>query len=308
MTVGAIINVKDDVELLEKNLHYHQKIGVDYFLLCDRGSTKASLARIDEIAQHEAVSVFKHDIYTLPTDSDAFKNRRIAGFYKMVETFAPDWIMFVDVDEFWVPRSGHLQATETLKTSDVLTVPRFNAALTPEAVPALLEKIEDAHTLDEQEIIVKPISLSRNKMEENPHLPWIVHKVDPKVMTKLRDVTRIDPGFHDLQSTASIYRAIPDDLLILHIPFTTKARFRKKVDNMRIHLEHIGHTLDGDLAWHWKRWIDEVQDPQTLNEEFNKQFFGPSLLQVFRKRNAVMRIKDYFETVHDDKNVEKSDP
>ncbi len=55
MTIGAVISVMDDVELLAKNIQHHQNIGVDYFLICDWGSTDQSLSQIDEMANNERI-------------------------------------------------------------------------------------------------------------------------------------------------------------------------------------------------------------------------------------------------------------
>ncbi len=43
MSLGLIINVKDDADLLIRNIDYHESAGVDYFLVSVRGSCAAEL-------------------------------------------------------------------------------------------------------------------------------------------------------------------------------------------------------------------------------------------------------------------------
>lgn len=295
MTIGAIIHENEDVEFLQQNIHYHQKIGVDYFLICARDATRLALSKIHEVARPDHIAVFEQNIYNLDEEDDAFKNRRTIAFKKMAEVFSPDWTMTIDTDEFWVPRSGQLRATEALKTTNVLSVPRFNAAVLHHAASNLIDKLHDPNTRKAQDIIVAQIGLSRKKMREHPEIPWVMHKVGPKMITRVKDVTHIGPGFHASRFASDIQRSTPRDLLILHLPFTTEDRFRRKIANMRTHLDRIGHTFNPNQAWHWKRWVDELQDPVAEKQEFEKQFFSSQQLDDLRARKVVMRIDDYFQ-------------
>ena len=51
-------------------------------------------------------------------------------------------------------------------------------------------------------------------------------------------------------------RAVALEIIIAHLPFTTEARFRRKLENIRevfaYHDEYFG--LDG--AWHWRHWLE----------------------------------------------------
>ncbi len=212
----------------------------------------------------------------------------------MAEVFSPEWIFVPDIDELWVPRSGDLKTALCGVRADHLEVARRNAALARGSVPPVLRKTLGPAEIRRQEIIAKPTVLSRQALERNPDVPWIFHRVGPKFITRVRDVTEIRPGFHDLRSSQTFERGQTENLLILHLPFTTLERFAQKIEDMRHHLEHIGHTLTGDEAWTWRRWVRRITDAESLRAEFDRQFFGGEELAALRRRGIVESIEQQF--------------
>ena len=282
---------------LQKIFNIHQNIGVDYFLICDLGSTDQSLSQIHEMANNERISVLELDINRPGTDVETIQNAQLIAFQRIISTFSPDWVMLSDTDDFWVPRWGNIRGTKGLSDSELLSVRRLNAALALDTVSGLSERLQDVHMLTQQEIIVDPIALSTAVMKDDPDIPWVMGNILPKIMTAVRDVESIAVGFHDLESASALRRSIPSDLLILHLPFTTYGRFKEKLDKIREHNKLLSTIYDSGGAWHWKRWFDELRDPKAEYVEFEKQFFGLTQLQTFRKSKRAMKIKDYFDII-----------
>ncbi len=221
---------------------------------------------------------------------------RLAAFERMTDVFSPEWTFVPDIDELWVARSGDLKSALCGARADHLTVARRNAALARGAAPSILRATIEPAEIRRQEIIARPTTLSSQALEQHPEIPWIFHRVGEKFITRASDVTEVLPGFHDLRARERVRRARAEELLIVHFPFTTLERFAKKVDDMRYHLEHIGHTLAGEQAWTWRRWVRNVTDDESLRVEFDRQFFAREELADLRRRGIVESVEQHFAT------------
>jgi hypothetical protein len=297
MSLGLIITVKDEADLLIRNIEYHASVGVDCFLLSERGSSAAELEKINDFAsQRPDVVVFGQDVAEMALDSPEFIRRRNILFEKFHATFNSNWVAIIDTDEFLLPGSSSVLHSDILKTANLISLPRYNVALSKAGADAFYEKLTSPELLLQQEIIVKPIELSREIMFEHPGIPWVMHRLGPKVMTSIKSVNDIAPGFHDLVSDTVVVRGQPQDLLILHLPFSSYDRFARKVANMQTQLENMGHTLAPGEAWHWRRWVEELVDEESVKIEFEKQFFDDADLLNLRQDEVVMTAECFFQS------------
>ena len=46
-------------------------------------------------------------------------------YQKTIAEFEVDRVLFLDADEFWIPKSGNIKATSSLAEADALTVRRL---------------------------------------------------------------------------------------------------------------------------------------------------------------------------------------
>lgn len=301
MKVGAVLLVKDEIGLLRKNIEYHRSIGVDCFVICDRGSSDESQRRLEELARRDDVHLFRQHVYKVPViDARAIQQIRLAALRKMRRVFAPDWLFPADTDEFWVPAGGSLKRLARRLTVEQLDVGRYNAALEPGGVAALFARLERPAEVLDQDVIVGRRELSRAVMAAEPEVPWVFHAVMSKFLTSGTDFVRVDPGFHDVHCARELRRGRRPDLLILHLPFTTWERFENKVQGVVNHLRHVGPTFRGEQAWHWRRWA-ALAERGELRAEFDRQFFAPELLADLRRRGVVASIREHFRAAARDR-------
>lgn len=297
MSLGLIITVKGEADLLIRNIEYHTSAGVDCFLLSERGSPASELEKINDFAsQRPDVVVFRQDVAEMTLDSPEFIRRRNILFEKFHATFNSSWVAMIDTDEFLLPGSSSVLHSDIHKTANLLSLPRYNVALSRAGADAFYEKLASPELLLQQEIIARPLVLSREIMSEHPGIPWVMHKLGPKVMTSIKSVSDIAPGFHDLVSETAVVRGQSQDLLILHLPFSSYDRFARKVANMQTQLGNIGHTLAPGEAWHWRRWADELNDEESIRIEFEKQFFADADLLQLRHDHVIMTAERYFQS------------
>jgi hypothetical protein len=79
----------------------------------------------------------------------------------------------------------------------------------------------------------------------------------------------------------------PNDLIIAHAPFSTSARFLRKLENIDRSLTTFGHRLVGPEAWHWRRWLQIAREGK-VDEEFRRQALTEEQFQA-RLRDATIQ-------------------
>jgi hypothetical protein len=127
---------------------------------------------------------------------------------------------------------------------------------------------------------------------------WIAGGINGKVLARASVVAGLTRGMHDVVPPpgTSPRRAIARDLVIAHLPFTTLERFHFKVQGIREMLRCHGHLLQGDEAWHWRRWV-EVDDAGRLDEEFRHQLLPRETLEQWRAQRLLQTPDEYFARV-----------
>ena len=291
MKFAAILGVKDEVEILEDCIAHLRAIGVGHVFAHDAGSTDGS-ERI--LARHAGPDF---DVIELSDrDPDAGSWNRLHR--DLARGADADWVLFLDADEFWIPAGGTLSAVRALDDADIVVAPRYNVALGPHG-----PRISGAPTPrggGAMELVVRPPPDFRAALEADPPLPWIRGVPVPKVMVRPHVVDYVADGGHDVRAPEGVVarRVVAKDLLIAHLPFSTAARFARKVDNVRqvfaVHDEYFGEHL----AWHWRRWLG-LADAPALQAEFARQVFDDATLARLRAQGFVRSSAELFAVATD---------
>ncbi len=262
--LAAVIVHADDAGLLRRCIAHHLEIGVDHIFV----SLNLDDAESDEVVAEfaprgvraERVAAFAPDPFDYFT----------AAMKLVVEWVTPDWILFVDSDEFWLPASGQLRHTANMDSADVYSVRRFNVPPIRGSDGAIREfAISDPErTL----LIAARQVMDADFLTQHPEMIWINARIGPKLMVRPQFVEAIGVGAHDFAPRVSGARkVVPHDLMIVHVPFTTEARFRRKVASIRARMETYGHRYRPGEGWHWRRWL-AVDDAGGTADEFGAQF------------------------------------
>ena len=144
----------------------------------------------------------------------------------------PDWVLFTDSDEFWLPKSGRIAETGQLGDSDLFIVERFNVATLRGADGAYVPP--DLANLPDQPLVAARETIDDAYLSGDTDVPWIMALDAPKLLVRTAVIERVETGGHAIVARNPRLRwHMPDDLLIAHVPFTDEARFRRKVAQVR---------------------------------------------------------------------------
>jgi glycosyltransferase involved in cell wall biosynthesis len=288
MKVVAVLSVKDEAELIERTIQHLQEIGVDLIIGCDMNSTDGTYEALQEHKSDKNFWVFRLDDQ-LADDFQTWSRANTA----LVRSAEADWAIFLDADEYWIPVSGSLKDCTTLTETDVLTVDRFNIPVSADG-PLMPSKLAPKYYNDLL-LATEVVDDLRLHMRNNPAAVWIRAKAEPKVMARPEQIEGLALGGHDIVAAHArlLRRRTPNDLIIAHLPFSTRSRFRRKVDNIR-RLFRIHDEFFGELtAWHWRRWL-ALDEMGRLDEEFDRTLFNAGDIAEMRMRGAILSAEDLF--------------
>jgi glycosyltransferase involved in cell wall biosynthesis len=255
-------------------------------IACDMGSTDGTLELLEK-HQGEEGFVLAHNSDEQPAD------RWLQNNVELAQEAKADWIIFVDADEYWIPASGSLRNHPDLASADVLSVARYNVPLGPDG-PMMPDPIA-ADRYNELLLITDPIPGFRAHLQANGTTPWIRGVPIPKVMARRARIGGLVDGMHDIFPAGSgpLRRSRPRDLVIAHLPFTTRARFARKMRNVRRGIALHHDYLGPDIAWHWRRWL-EMDEQGRLDEEFDRTVFDTTTIEQLRSERVIRSVAELF--------------
>jgi glycosyltransferase involved in cell wall biosynthesis len=289
MRIAAHLGVKDEIDLIEKTIAHLRAIGVDLIIAVDSNSTDGTADVLNAFqSADEFWFVQMSDLEPDGTDKVWLRKN-----LELVQKADADWVIFLDADEYWIPASGSLKDCAALANADLLSVDRFNIALGPGG-PMMPDELTPQR-YDELLLFVEPVPDFRAHLQANPDTPWIRGVPVPKIMVRPERISAITDGMHDAVAGAnvSLRRARPSDLLITHLPFTTRARFKRKVDNVRNVIAAHDEYFGKHLAWHWRHWL-ALAEQGRIDEEFDRQRLSVESIAQFRAAGVVRSAAEVF--------------
>jgi len=286
--IVAILGVKDEIELIPRAISHLRAMGVDLIIACDddsRDGTAEYLQSCRSKGDLEIVSLTEWG----PTTPAEWSGH----YLELVRRSGGDWVIFLDADEFWIPAKGTLRDYIRSVDSDVISAARFNVVLGRDGarLPSSLMT-----SLPELLLFVEPIPDFASYLARNPLASWIQGVPIPKVMARCSRVGRVAVGGHDVEANDQIAlkKRRPTDLLIAHVPFTTRERFARKVENIRLAVGRDPDMFRGQMGWHWRRWL-ALADEGRLDMEFDRTSFDDSAIEKLRASGIIRTAQEVFE-------------
>ena len=285
MKVAAIVGVKDECDLIQPCLERLWAVGVGPILVLDDHSVDGTRDVVDRLASRSPAPLARTTF-----SPDFGQNMLVDGpvVGPFVRQHSPDWLLFIDADEFLICVNHDLPTLLVGAVSPVFSIERFNVPLTND--PFVPVTGTDGSAFLGVPLITRREVLSRKLLEESADRRWIMHRLAPKLACRPGCVAQYGLGWHSVWDASG--QPIPahpaKGIVIAHLPMTTLDRFVRKVGNAREFFRNYGESYPGDAAWHWKRWVD-LADRGLLDVEFEAQRIGESEMNRLVDLGAIER-------------------
>ena len=284
--IAALIGHGDELDMLERCIAHHARLGISHFLVsADAGALRSP----DELAELEA----RENIRVL------YRNENEDGFSfltaaraVLAEWARPDWIVMLDSDEFCVCRSGDLRSAADLAGADIVQLYRFNVPLVRRADGSL--RPLDLSGPGDVPLIRRPRHVDLHDLSETMWPPWIMAGLGARVMARPDAVESVRTGGHTVVPRAGASgSSFATDICVLHVPFTTFERFERKIERVRFAVESFGHLFKPHEALHWKRWAAIAQRGR-LEVEFDRQILDEATFYALVADGTIVIVEQYF--------------
>ena len=227
--------VRDEVDIIERNICFHLNQGVDFIVAADNGSVDGTLAILQKYRDKGVLSLQEIKQHTYE------QSKWVSNLAKQaVEEQGASHLLHVDADEFWMSRSGNLKLH--LPTKDqICNVPLLNYLpnLKPESF------FEAAHYA-----VVKPYERVGRHRFDSAHR-YLLNKHGTKVLTSAEH-TEVAQGNHFVL-TDNMSSVETRSILIHHFPIRSYQQFQQKVINGGTSYEK-NPDKSPDIGWQRKEW------------------------------------------------------
>ena len=107
MHLSMCLLVRNEEEIIEDNLAFHARMGVDRFLVMDHMSIDSTVRIIEKVK-----SRLNLDLTVYHQTNPAYMQAEWMTYLsREAHLRGTDWIVLCDADEFWLPNNGDLKAT-----------------------------------------------------------------------------------------------------------------------------------------------------------------------------------------------------
>lgn len=227
--------VRDEIDIIERNICFHLKQGVDYIVAADNGSVDGTLEVLKKYADAGVLSLTQITQHTYEQSKWVSSLAQQA----VVEHHATH-LMHVDADEFWMARGGDFKRYLP-RRNEIYNVPLLN----------YLPNLESHSYFEEPHYaVVKPYQRVSRHRFDSAHR-YLLNKHGTKVLTTAEH-TEVAQGNHFILTEAmSVLET--RNILIHHFPIRSYEHFERKVINGGSAYKK-NPDKSPDIGWQWKEW------------------------------------------------------
>jgi hypothetical protein len=242
--------VRDEEEIIEDNLDFHLRHGVDFVIVTDNRSEDRTPAIVERYVRRGVARLITE------TDDDYDQTAWVTRMARLAAVeHGADWVINADADEFWWPKGGDLRQALAMIPANVGVVEVDRSNFIP---------VDGEGPFHQQMVVRQAVSYGP-----------LGDPLQPKVCHRGHAGVEVAQGNHSVTGvpgrTLKVTAASP--LFILHFPLRSYAQFERKIISG-------GQAYERNTKVPWDTgsgWRSRYEDYQagTLRAWWEKQLMDP---------------------------------
>lgn len=278
MNLFAISTVRNEADIIDLNVRYHLRQGVDRFLIIDNGSTDGTTQRLARLARDPRVRWSRDagDWHQAEAQTELARAAARAG---------ADWVMSVDADEFWAPSGAASSLKEALaacqgEAAEVEIVNFVQDRRQRELRPGLL--------LSMVYRVATPIGPAQDceRLVESREIAFVEMQYPPKMIARAHESLSFSSGAHTIPGLPPDAVRRSDRIVCLHAPLRARQILESKAEQG--HRCEIAGRPPGE-AWHVRRWFRLSGQAGQMDSEWNANSQMGGMLSLDGRDRALVR-------------------
>ncbi len=276
------ILVKNEADIIEKNIRYHAKAGIDNFVVMDNNSTDETREILEELKKEFEITIIdEKGIY-----NQAKWMTKLT--YIARKKYNPTWLIPNDADEFWYSEKSLKDTINSKKR--VLTVDRFNFLLQ-----------ENKKWYESEVRVENPVFYRKNTQLSAEKISIVLTKISPKVIINPKGLLWIRGGNHkalnifDFRDYFKHYDKIKrfEKVKVFHFPIRSFEQFKKNIENRKKLLEN-----GAKMGPHYKRWVKLLNEGKLEEEFYNNLVFKDEEIKILEKYGIVVKENNVLQHIN----------
>ena len=281
MKIFGLMMVRNEADILQVNLLHHLAAGIDRFLVVDNGSSDGSDRILRELSRDGRVSWTR--------DSGKYRQAEITTeLAHEARSAGADWIIPIDVDEFWYAPGGDLRGVLEACSAGGLEAQVTNFIQRRDQIRA--EPSGLLHMTRRAPIPVGALEWIQELVEKKQN-SYVEVTFPPKWISRAADSVEIAMGSHAVSGLSAPLEST-DEIVCLHAPLHAQCVLEAKAK------DHGKRVLELDLGLHgwWQadRWR-RVSEAAELKKEWLANSYADERLDVYGQVHPVVydpRLRD----------------
>lgn len=256
------ILAKDEIDVIEKQIIFHRKMGVDGFIVTDNNSTDGTR----EVFERYLDKGWIKEII-IEKSSDYSQVKWVDRMISIArDKYNADWVINADADEFWYSAKHDLKHELKGARNNIFKVNIYNVL--PENEKCFFENIsliDPKHDLSDYDL--SKFSIYGEQI--------------PKVIHRSKGYKLISMGNHSVEMVLGT-ELLSDDITIFHYSLRSEEHFKRKMINGGASVERA-MKQDKKVAVHWMYYYKLLQRKDVDVKEEYRKVVGSNYLKEFQE-------------------------
>lgn len=268
--------VRDEVDIVERNIKFHLRNGVDLIIATDNASVDGTRDILVKYQNKGVLHLIDEKEHIHAQSKWVNRMTKIA-----VEKYGADIVFHCDADEFWRPKTGNLKKEMINSDVDVMSVNVVNVL--PDS-----SGFNNFYNDSIKYAIINPINTKKLK-EDSKNTNIYFFKYPSKVIFRTHNkLLDVGEGNHTIINDEKLKKNVSHNIDIYHFPLRDKEIFFRKVKQGGSALQN-NKNLSENVGWHWRGWYKSYKNG-TLDNEYKKLLLSKEQVNKMKKSGMIEEI------------------